>query len=287
MPESAIPNVRMVCFEADVLVAVNNARCNPLPDLMENRLVVGTSKLLKICPFTVSPAALMFQNMPMSSLSSVYLVGSRLSRREKAASDSSVCRFESSSGSELFESPDSSSRSDEHPFATLALVDAGDKPPEKIRWVSIFQVFSLTNRCACANACPEDPRSTIGTAAPSKTTQTATEKTATTIISITLPTPSENEVDACENTLPKSDDGRGFENMPSASQRSRSLSCNSTQSKKDDFNRFKELGFLLRVNSLFLPGFTVQAKDKYFYSYNPCKSFKLGKFGDCSGGNVA
>ncbi|XP_074625180.1 uncharacterized protein LOC141883560 [Acropora palmata] len=35
------------------------------------------------------------------------------------------------------------------------------------------------------------------------------------------------------------------------------------------------------------PRFTVQAKDKYFYSYNPCKSFKLGKFGDCSGGNVA
>ena len=33
---------------------------------------------------------------------------------------------------------------------------------------------------------------------------------------------SENEVDASENTLHKSDDGRGFENVPSASQRSRS-----------------------------------------------------------------
>lgn len=44
----------------------------------------------------------------------------------------------------------------------------------------------------------------------------------------------ENEVVACENTLLKSDDGRGFENM-----RSRSSSCSSTQSKKDDFNSFK------------------------------------------------
>lgn len=32
----------------------------------------------------------------------------------------------------------------------------------------------------------------------------------------------ENEVDASESTLPKSDDGRGFENVPSTSQRSRS-----------------------------------------------------------------
>ena len=57
----------------------------------------------------------------------------------------------------------------------------------------------------------------------------------------------ENEVDACENTLPKSDDGRGFENMPSASQRSRSLSCNSTQSKKDDFNRFKVVSWPIYI----------------------------------------
>jgi len=35
------------------------------------------------------------------------------------------------------------------------------------------------------------------------------------------------------------------------------------------------------------PRFTVQAKDNYSYSFNPCFSFKLGSFGDCSGGNVA
>lgn len=35
------------------------------------------------------------------------------------------------------------------------------------------------------------------------------------------------------------------------------------------------------------PRFTVQAKDKYSYSFNPCFSFNLGSFGDCSGGNVA
>ncbi|XP_074626863.1 uncharacterized protein LOC141884871 [Acropora palmata] len=35
------------------------------------------------------------------------------------------------------------------------------------------------------------------------------------------------------------------------------------------------------------PRFTVRAKDNYSYSYNPCVSFTLGSFGDCSEGNVA
>ncbi|XP_068699069.1 uncharacterized protein [Montipora foliosa] len=35
------------------------------------------------------------------------------------------------------------------------------------------------------------------------------------------------------------------------------------------------------------PRFTAKAKDSYWYSYNPCKSFTLGTFGDCSGGDVA
>ncbi|XP_068699087.1 uncharacterized protein [Montipora foliosa] len=35
------------------------------------------------------------------------------------------------------------------------------------------------------------------------------------------------------------------------------------------------------------PRFTVKADDGYWYSYNPCKSFTLGTFGDCSGGDVA
>ena len=48
-----------------------------------------------------------------------------------------------------------------------------------------------------------------------------------------------NEVDANENTLPKSDDGRGYENLLNASQHSRNSSCNITQSKKDDFNNAK------------------------------------------------
>ena len=43
-----------------------------------------------------------------------------------------------------------------------------------------------------------------------------------------------NEVDASENTILKSDDGRGFENLLNASQHSRNSSCNITQSKKDD-----------------------------------------------------
>ena len=51
---------RIVCPETDVLlttlVAIKNARCNPLSDPMENRLVVGPNQLLKICLFTVSPA---------------------------------------------------------------------------------------------------------------------------------------------------------------------------------------------------------------------------------------
>ena len=38
---------RIVCLETDVLltalIAINDARCNPLPDPVENRLVVGAS----------------------------------------------------------------------------------------------------------------------------------------------------------------------------------------------------------------------------------------------------
>ncbi|XP_068754854.1 uncharacterized protein [Montipora capricornis] len=35
------------------------------------------------------------------------------------------------------------------------------------------------------------------------------------------------------------------------------------------------------------PRFTAKAKDNYWHSYNPCKSFTLGTSGDCSGGDVA